>query len=203
MQEHRCEVGGAARERQDEVRVSTASNKTGSWGILHLNSKESLAPGPEEVKTKKKKGLRAQASTFLDYLPAHMQGVAGILVVSSCLALAYNVVHATMIHRLSAVTTTVLGEAKIVALLVLSAMFLGALPRLTQPCGGFAQLPSTWVAGPAWQGRRPSGFPAMQAWPRRGAGDTVRHVSQAHARPASATGAVSGRMPCRRPAQCR
>ncbi|KAK9832050.1 hypothetical protein WJX81_002190 [Elliptochloris bilobata] len=66
-----------------------------------------------------------EAGTFLEYLPAHMQGVAGILIVSSCLALAYNVVHATMIHRLSAVTTTVLGEAKIVALLVLSALFLG------------------------------------------------------------------------------
>ena len=77
--------------------------------------------------------MRAQASTFLDYLPAHMQGVAGILVVSSCLALAYNVVHATMIHRLSAVTTTVLGEAKIVALLVLSAMFLGARPLPAHP----------------------------------------------------------------------
>ncbi len=71
----------------------------------------------------------AQAGAFVAYLPAHMQGVVGILLVSSCLALAYNVVHATMIQRLSAVTTTVLGEAKIVALLALSALFLGAPAR--------------------------------------------------------------------------
>ncbi len=40
-------------------------------------------------------------------------------------ALAYNVVHYLMIQRTSAVTTTVLGEIKIVGLLILSALLLG------------------------------------------------------------------------------
>lgn len=40
-------------------------------------------------------------------------------------ALAYNVVHYLMIQRTSAVTTTVLGEIKIVGLLLLSALLLG------------------------------------------------------------------------------
>lgn len=43
-------------------------------------------------------------------------------------ALAYNVVHYLMIQRTSAVTTTVLGEIKIVGLLLLSALLLGESP---------------------------------------------------------------------------
>lgn len=42
-------------------------------------------------------------------------------------ALLYNVVHYLMIQRTSAVTTTVLGEIKIIGLLVASAFLLGAL----------------------------------------------------------------------------
>ena len=42
-----------------------------------------------------------------------------LLLVSSLNALAYNLVHAALIQRTSAVTTTVLGEVKIVGLLVL------------------------------------------------------------------------------------
>ena len=45
--------------------------------------------------------------------------------VSSIMAITYNLVHASMIKNVSAVATTVLGEVKIVALLVLSALLLG------------------------------------------------------------------------------
>lgn len=62
---------------------------------------------------------------FLSYYPSHAQGVAFIIVVTSCNALAYNLVHSLMIKKTSAVTTTVLGEVKIVGLLVLSAFLLG------------------------------------------------------------------------------
>ena len=54
-------------------------------------------------------------------------GVA-IMVLTSVNALAYNVVHNAMIKLTSAVTTTVIGEAKIVGLFVLSALLLGARP---------------------------------------------------------------------------
>ena len=47
-----------------------------------------------------------------------------IILASSMLALAYNLVHNFLLQRTSSVTVTVLGEVKIVGLLVLSAMFL-------------------------------------------------------------------------------
>jgi hypothetical protein len=53
-----------------------------------------------------------------------------ILAVTSVNALAYNVVHTYMIKLTSAVTTTVIGEIKIVGLMVLSAVLLGAPLRL-------------------------------------------------------------------------
>ncbi|PRW60834.1 Drug Metabolite transporter superfamily [Chlorella sorokiniana] len=62
---------------------------------------------------------------FWAYLPAHSNGVAFIIAVSSINAVLYNMVHSLMIKKTSAVTTTVLGEVKIVGLLVLSAMLLG------------------------------------------------------------------------------
>lgn len=62
---------------------------------------------------------------FLEYLPAHSNGVALIILVSSINAVCYNMIHSLMIKKTSAVTTTVLGEVKIVGLLVLSAMLLG------------------------------------------------------------------------------
>ena len=92
-----------------------------------------------------------------------MRGVAGILGVSSCLALAYNVVHATMIQRLSAVTTTVLGEAKIVALLVLSALFLGAPPACRLVCC-MARGGSQAAAG-FWSWRLCFGAPTLSHMP--------------------------------------
>lgn len=53
------------------------------------------------------------------------QAVALIVAVSSINALAYNVCHYLMIQRLSAVGTTVVGEVKIVGLMLLSAALLG------------------------------------------------------------------------------
>lgn len=47
------------------------------------------------------------------------------MLVSSIMAIAYNLVHALMIKNVSVVATTVLGEFKIICLLVLSAMLLG------------------------------------------------------------------------------
>ncbi len=52
-------------------------------------------------------------------------GVALVLLCSSAIALLYNVVHALMIKKTSAVTVTVLGEVKVVGLLILSAILLG------------------------------------------------------------------------------
>lgn len=112
--------------------------------------------------------LPVQRERFLEYLPSHTQGVAGIMLASSLNAVCYNMVshaatvtappgqlsymseqaqeqlhlldasacpaafralqtHSTLIKRTSAVTTTVLGEIKIVGLLVLSAILLGKL----------------------------------------------------------------------------
>lgn len=51
--------------------------------------------------------------------------VTAIILVGSVNALSYNVVHYLMIQMTSAVTTTVLGEVKIVGLLVLSVLLLG------------------------------------------------------------------------------
>ena len=48
-----------------------------------------------------------------------------MLLCSSIVALSYNVIHSIMIQKTSAVTTTVLGEIKIVGLLLLSALLLG------------------------------------------------------------------------------
>lgn len=65
-------------------------------------------------------------------------------------ALAYNVVHYLMIQRTSAVTTTVLGEIKIVGLLLLSALLLGESPppslRVMHAAYFVACLWACWVA---------------------------------------------------------
>jgi hypothetical protein len=63
----------------------------------------------------------------LRYLPEHRKETLAIVAVTSVIALAYNVVHSLMIQQTSAVTTTVLGEAKIVGLMFLSYILLGEL----------------------------------------------------------------------------
>ncbi len=54
----------------------------------------------------------------------------GLLLLTCVNALLYNVVHYLMIQRTSAVTTTVLGEIKIIGLLFASAFLLGMSPLL-------------------------------------------------------------------------
>lgn len=67
-----------------------------------------------------------EASRFAnDYAPVHGREACFIALATSAIALTYNVVHSLMIQRTSAVTTTVLGEAKIVGLLLLSYVVLG------------------------------------------------------------------------------
>ena len=69
--------------------------------------------------------LYAQGARFTLYWTENSTGVMLVLVCSSTVALLYNLVHSLMIHKTSAVTTTVLGEVKIIGLLVLSALLLG------------------------------------------------------------------------------
>ena len=79
-----------------------------------------------------------QASRFQVYMATHSLHVWWIVIVTSAVALAYNLVHSEMIKRTSAVTTTVLGEVKIVGLMVLSILLLGAWPyyrMLVMPAG--------------------------------------------------------------------
>jgi drug/metabolite transporter (DMT)-like permease len=61
---------------------------------------------------------------FRLYFAEHFNDVLGIILLSSVNAVTYNLVHSLMIKRSSAVTTTVLGEIKIVGLLILSALVL-------------------------------------------------------------------------------
>lgn len=59
------------------------------------------------------------------YWLEHKAEVVLVILITSVVALAYNVVHSALIHKTSAVTVTVLGEVKIVAILLLSAFILG------------------------------------------------------------------------------
>lgn len=68
-----------------------------------------------------------QSSQFVEYSKGQNFKVVAIILVGSINALCYNVVHYLMIQMTSAVTTTVLGEVKIVGLLLLSIMLLGKL----------------------------------------------------------------------------
>ncbi|KAK9814428.1 hypothetical protein WJX72_005780 [[Myrmecia] bisecta] len=69
--------------------------------------------------------LYKEYEPFQPYLAVHGRDVAAILAGTSALALAYNYIHNKMIQCMSATTTTVLGEVKIVALLLMSYLFLG------------------------------------------------------------------------------
>ena len=76
---------------------------------------------------------------FQVYLSSNFTSVAGIILISSVNAVTYNLVHSLMIKRSSAVTTTVLGEIKIVGLLILSALILDEgkefTPKMMIGCG--------------------------------------------------------------------
>lgn len=66
-----------------------------------------------------------QRQRFQIYYSQNSTAVLMVLLCSSIVALSYNVIHSLMIQKTSAVTTTVLGEVKIVGLLILSALLLG------------------------------------------------------------------------------
>ena len=77
-----------------------------------------------------------QLDRFKLYMAEHGPGVLIIVLASSAVALAYNLVHYYLLQKTSSITVTVLGEVKIVGLLVLSAIFLPG----TQP----SQPPVLW-----------------------------------------------------------
>jgi len=67
---------------------------------------------------------------FKEYVALRPSAAAGILVSGSVLAGAYNVVHNDQVSITDPVTTCVLGQVKIVVLLVLSAVYLGTVVLL-------------------------------------------------------------------------
>ncbi|DBA98259.1 hypothetical protein WJX77_011419 [Trebouxia sp. C0004] len=75
--------------------------------------------------------IARESATFREYAMENSAGVVLVLLCSSAIALLYNVVHALMIKKTSAVTVTVLGEVKVVGLLVLSAILLDEKKILT------------------------------------------------------------------------
>ena len=60
--------------------------------------------------------------------------MATILVCSSAVALAYNVVHSMIIRRISSTGSAVLGEVKVLALLVASALLFGEVLARVHVC---------------------------------------------------------------------
>lgn len=75
---------------------------------------------------------------FEEFYPANQATSSLIMVVSSVAAVCYNLAHASMIKHITAVATTVIGQIKIVILLVLSAFMLGEgsefTPKMTVGC---------------------------------------------------------------------
>lgn len=85
-------------------------------------------------------------SNFLIFRQENSSASWAIILGTSAVALSYNVVHSLMIQQTSAVTTTVIGQAKILGLLVLSAtilgIFLGCIPQSQDQ----SQLDFDWVS---------------------------------------------------------
>ncbi len=69
--------------------------------------------------------LCTQAQRIQQYMAINGRDVYILVILSSMLALSYNIVHSLMILHTSAVATTVIGEAKIIGLLILSYFLLG------------------------------------------------------------------------------
>jgi drug/metabolite transporter (DMT)-like permease len=68
---------------------------------------------------------------FKVYLAGNCRNIFGIILLSSVNAVLYNLVHSFMIKRISAVATTVVGEIKILLLLLLSPFFLNEKREFT------------------------------------------------------------------------
>ena len=94
-----------------------------------------------------------QAGSFAQYRATHWAESVGVIAVTSTIALSYNLVHSLMIQRTSAVATTVLGEVKIVGLMLASYLILGKWPSTTPACmarGCVLQAVVQDVGGMAW-----------------------------------------------------
>ena len=66
-----------------------------------------------------------QHTRFQLYWSVHKSESVMVICSTCVLALLYNIVHAALIHKISATTVTVLGEVKIIGVLLLSAWILG------------------------------------------------------------------------------
>ena len=75
-----------------------------------------------------------QRLAFLLFQTTHYSESYAIILGTSAIALSYNIVHSVMIQQTSAVTTTVIGQAKIVGLLILSALLLGKCSASNLAC---------------------------------------------------------------------
>mmetsp|Transcript_7751 Transcript_7751/g.15824 ORF Transcript_7751/g.15824 Transcript_7751/m.15824 type:complete len:364 (-) Transcript_7751:643-1734(-) len=75
-------------------------------------------------------------SAFQEFTMLHTHAVAGILIGGSCVALSYNMVHNLMIQLMSATTTCVLGNVKVILLLFLSSALFGDTRNWTMKLAG-------------------------------------------------------------------
>ena len=85
-------------------------------------------------------------SNFLIFRQENSSASWAIILGTSAVALSYNVVHSLMIQQTSAVTTTVIGQAKILGLLVLSATILGIFLACILQSQDQIQLDFDWVS---------------------------------------------------------
>ena len=98
---------------------------------LHLNKAmhESLAASPlcfRVLSGLQMPRLLVEVRVHADDTSSHFtSGLSAILIGTSVVAILYNYVHARLIHTTSATTTTVIGQVKIVGLVLLSAALLG------------------------------------------------------------------------------
>ena len=72
-----------------------------------------------------------QLPAFQEFWQSNQASAITIIMSTSCLATAYNYVHNLMIKSLGAVTCSVVGEVKILALVFLSGIFLGEAKQYT------------------------------------------------------------------------
>jgi hypothetical protein len=74
------------------------------------------------------RGCQRQAGMALAALAANGKAIAYMFGLSSALAVVHNLVNYKLVQHTSAVSATVIGEVKTIALIILSAFLLGALP---------------------------------------------------------------------------
>ena len=75
--------------------------------------------------------LTLEAAPLAEWWATHTHEVALYIMAGGVLAVMYNIVHSLMIQRTSAVSTPVIGMLKVIAIVILSAIFLGERDVLT------------------------------------------------------------------------